>query len=152
MPEQNVISEESVISAEETKKLIERLSDPSFKASQNQTTVKDLAETLDLDPNQVASYLWALRAENSTVSIRETEEAKANNFIPSHNQPYAKLAAVMIFTVLGVMVIMFYFLWQPSAVIDSPPTPRPIIEAVPGSQRGPEPGSAPTADLKDKSR
>ena len=136
MREQNVISEQSVISAEEMKELIERLSDPSFRASQNQTTVKDLAETLDLDPVQIAGYLQNLRQEKLDKSVPVTmAQPPQTGFISPVNIQYRKLAFVMIFTALGITLLMFLLLLQPSSMA-APSAPPPTVEAVPGSQQG----------------
>lgn len=136
MREQNVISEQSVISAEETKELIERLNDPSFRASQSQTTVKDLAETLDIDPTQIAGYLQNLREEKLAKSTPVPEVLSNQSIISLGNLQYRKLIFVMIFTALAFTVLLFFLIWQPSAVI-APEAPKPVVEAVPNSQRGP---------------
>ena len=136
MREQNVISEQSVISAEETKELIERLNDPSFRASQSQTTVKDLAETLDIDPTQIAGYLQNLREEKLAKSTPIPEVLSNQSIISPGNLQYRKLAFVMIFTALAFTVLLFFLMWQSSAVI-APEAPKPVVEAVPDSQRGP---------------
>ncbi len=136
MREQNVISEQSVISAEETKELIERLNDPSFRASQSQTTVKDLAETLDIDPTQIASYLQSLREEKLAKSTPVPEVLSNQSIISPGNLQDRKLIFVMIFTALAFTVLLFFLIWQPSAVI-APEAPKPVVETVPDSQRGP---------------
>lgn len=136
MREQNVISEQSVISAEETKELIERLNDPSFRASQSQTTVKDLAETLDIDPTQIASYLQSLREEKLAKSTPVPEVLSNQSIISPGNLQDRKLIFVMIFTALAFTVLLFFLIWQPSAVI-APEGPKPVVETVPDSQRGP---------------
>jgi hypothetical protein len=141
--EQNVISEQTVISAEETKELIERLNDPSFRASQNQTTVKDLAETLDIDPTQIAGYLQSLREEKQVKTTPVPEVVPSQSFVSPGNLQYRKLAYVMIFTALVFTVLMF-FLSAPSTSMIAPEAPKPVVQAVPDSQRGPTP-DAPVA-------
>ncbi len=136
MREQNVISEQSVISAEETKELIERLNDPSFRASQNQTTVKDLAETLDIDPTQIAGYLQNLREEKLAKTTPVPEVLPKQSLVSPGNLQHRKLAFVMIFTAIGLMLLMFFLSEQPKPMTRSM-APRPVVEAVPESQRGP---------------
>ena len=125
-----------MISAEETKELIERLNDPSFRASQNQTTVKDLAETLDIDPTQIAGYLQNLREERLAKTTPVPEVLPKHSFVSPGNLQHRKLAFVMIFTALVFAVLMF-FLSAPSTSMIAPEAPKPVIEAVPNSQQGP---------------
>lgn len=127
MREQNVISEQSVISAEETKELIERLNDPSFRASQNQTTVKDLAETLDIDPTQIAGYLQSLREEKLAKTPLVPEVVPSQSFVSPGNLQYRKLAYVMIFTALGITaILMFMLMSKPALTAPLAPTPNMV--------------------------
>ena len=122
---------------------VERLNDPSFRASQSQTTVKDLAETLDIDPTQIAGYLQNLREEKLAKTTPVPEVLSKQSFVSPGNLQHRKLAFVMIFTALGLMLLMFFLSASPPRLI-APEAPKPVVEAVPESQRGPTP-DAPVA-------
>jgi hypothetical protein len=118
MHQENRVTEDSPMEPQETKELIERLSDPAFIAAPGRATVKDLAETLDVDPSRVIEGLVQLREEKDLQLSPQVREARAFGT----NQPYAKLASVMILAALMVTAICFYFLLQPASNM-APPAP-----------------------------
>jgi hypothetical protein len=124
MHETRTITEDTSIDAQETKELIERLSDPSFVPVGGSATVKDLAETLDMDPIRVAAGLKRLREEKAT---QEVPVFATNPFAFPANRPYTKLAFVMIFTALGITAILFFMMMsKPAQTITLVPAPREV--------------------------
>lgn len=123
MQEISRVTEETPINSEETKQLIERFSDPSFATTGSGATVKDLAETLDMNPALVAAGLEKLRAEK--VAHRQQSLAVMNVSPPLHFQK--QLAGILIFVALGIMSVLFLVLTtsskEPPPV--APPASRP---------------------------
>ena len=119
MQEKTQVTVNTSITAEETKVLIERLSDPAFVITKNQATVKDLAETLDMDPAKVILGLQQLRQEKvplqpQWLGIYGTREMNLQD---------RKLAVFLISFALAISMIAFFMLFQRQAT--SPP-PQPI--------------------------
>ena len=128
----NRVTEDSPIDPQETKELIERLSDPSFHVASGQATVKDLAETLDMDPDRVIAGLQQLREERELQLSPQLGESREFGLNLQRN----RMATVMIFCTLGIMAICFYFLLQQPSI--APPTPAPT-QTAPSAQVAPEP-------------
>lgn len=141
MHEIKTVTEDTPIDAQETKELIERLSDPSFIPAGGSATVKDLAETLDMDPARVAAGLKRLRDEKAA---QEVPVFVSNPFVFPANRPYTKLAIVMIFTALGVTAILIFMMMsKPGQTMTVTPAPRVEVQTQTGSGIDPP---APTPD------
>ena len=140
MKEFKSITDDTQLSESETKELQDRFSDPTFVVCKNHTTVRDLAETLDLDTSQVAEGLASLRGEK-TFKQPAVAELDLNVFVRNRiSPPYSKAAFVLALVPILVSTMLF-LLHQPASMI-APQAPTPAIEEVPNSKRGPEPNSS----------
>ena len=136
MQEVNRVTEDTPINSDETKELIERLSDPSFVTTKSQATIRDLAETLDMDPAQVITGLEQLRAEKAQSLTPKTETYQSRQLSPSDR----KMAMVLIFIALAISMLASFFLMQRPAMVP-PMAPTRVIT---GDQ------TAPPAPLRDE--
>jgi hypothetical protein len=122
--------EDSPINDAETKELIKRLSDPSFFKPTGQSTVRDLAETLEMNPSQVIAGLERIRAEKVVQPVQVFESGPGVFFATNSNKRYHKLASVMIFTALAVTAVMFLFLLR-SSNSQNTLMPAPVVREEP---------------------
>ena len=141
MQEISRVTENTPINSEETKELIERLSDPSFVSTKNQATVKDLAETLDMDPAKVVLGLQRLREEKLLLQPEMTETYRTRELSLRDR----KLAIFLISIALGISFLAFFALFQRAAI--SPPAAP--IRVITSDQIAPV---APSPNGSDKAR
>ena len=71
MRENEVVTSETRLSEPESRALIARLSDPSLSLLDGRSRVKDLAETLEMDVDQVIAHLEVIRDNRNQRQVPE---------------------------------------------------------------------------------
>lgn len=124
MHEVEKITAETPLDEKETRELIARLADPGTRPGDNRATVKDLAETLDVNVDQVIVSLQMLREDKKEKPVPEEaqklaaalESMKQMDFKPLTEKRHFRVVWMASVLVGILMLFIAYFAFRMSEV------------------------------------
>ena len=126
MKELESITAETLVDSKELNQLIARLSNPTHGRSNGGVSVKDIAETMDLNEDKVIQELVRMRKQKETQPVPQQaeklvaalDELKSTDFRPVSNRPLKRVPATLVILIcallFGIFIVVTRFLAQPS--------------------------------------
>ena len=127
MQEFEAVTSETSVDPRELNELIARLSNPHRGNAHGAVKIKDIAETMDLNDEEVIDELVQLRKRRKAQPVPQEAEKLANvlnelkttNFKPLTNRPLKRISATLVVLIIGLvfgiyMIAMNYLSHQPS--------------------------------------
>ena len=111
MKELESITAETLVDSKELNQLIARLSNPTHGRSNGGVSVKDIAETMDLNEDKVIQELVRMRKQKETQPVPQQaeklvaalDELKSTDFRPVSNRPLKRVPATLVILICALL-------------------------------------------------